>query len=127
MLLSTISPWSHSESSIAPVWLPSVPTEDADAAVNPIWPKLVSRSGRQWLSPEQLAGASAIHSAALVSGTGDCMTARLMKRRAPVVLSVSVSVTWLELTCTLALIESPGVIFSRPIVTGGRGTSSYQA
>ncbi len=68
----TIMPYRcHAGSQIGPAWLPELPIADALAALKVIWPKSVRGSGVQRLPPMQLDGASAIQSAALVSGAGE--------------------------------------------------------
>ena len=106
---------------MVPVW-PSVVV--ALAPENCAVPKSASGSGVQsdtpWLHVD---GASAIHSALETSGL---LTWRVLSNEPPVVVFDSWMVTLVPSTVTLLVMWSPGWT-AMPTVTGGEGTSSYQA
>ena len=83
-----------------------------------------SPSGRARQPPDpQVDGASAIHSAEVVSAFANAIR---RWKLAPVVVSVSVKVIAPVVALTAAAIASPGATGSAT-VTDARGTSSYQA
>ena len=99
-----------------PEWVRTV------ARVNVTVPKSPSGSARQPPAP-QVDGASAIHSADVVSAF---VNAIRRSKLAPVVASVSVKVIAPVVALTAAAIVSPGATGSATL-TDARGTSSYQA